>query len=114
MCRVAGRHIAARELLTEHHLLGGMCADAKRLAVLQLTTLATAIVASMDVAVANPRTPAISALVDAGAIAKMLNVAPSKIATDARGGKIPSVRVGRYVRFDPGAVEAAYARTGRT
>jgi len=52
-------------------------------------------------------------LVDAGAIAKLLNVPVSKIHTGERAGKIPSTRIGRYVRFDPIAVQAAYARPGR-
>lgn len=51
--------------------------------------------------------------VDVVAIAKLLEVAPSKIATDERAGKIPSVRVGRYVRFEPAAVKAAYVAASR-
>lgn len=44
--------------------------------------------------------PATSRLLDAAQAAAMLNVPRSWIAAEARAGRIPHVRLGRYVRFD--------------
>ncbi len=46
-------------------------------------------------------------LLDATAMAARLQVPVSWLREAARTGRIPSVRVGRYVRFDPAAVERA-------
>ena len=45
-------------------------------------------------------------LVDAAAAAEMLGVPKSWVLAEARAGRIPHVRLGRYVRFDPSEVEA--------
>jgi excisionase family DNA binding protein len=43
-------------------------------------------------------------LIDAPALAARLGVAVSNVRSAARSGRIPSVRIGRYVRFDAAAV----------
>lgn len=43
-------------------------------------------------------------LVDARAMATLLNVPVSWVREEARRGRIPSHRLGRYVRFDPAKV----------
>jgi excisionase family DNA binding protein len=43
---------------------------------------------------------AIPPLLDSGQAAATLNVPPSWIAAEARAGRIPHVRLGRYVRFN--------------
>jgi hypothetical protein len=53
--------------------------------------------------------PAIApeALLDAPMLARALNVAESWVRTEERLGHIPSVRLGRYVRFRLSEVQAA-------
>ena len=46
------------------------------------------------------------ALVDAGAAAELLGVPDSWVLAQARRNRIPHVRLGRYVRFDPDELEA--------
>jgi excisionase family DNA binding protein len=46
-----------------------------------------------------------SALVDATAAGEQLSVPPTWVLAEARAGRIPHVRLGRYVRFDPGELE---------
>jgi len=46
------------------------------------------------------RTPA-SGLLDAGAAGELLGVPKTWVLTQARADRIPHVRLGRYVRFDP-------------
>ncbi len=54
-----------------------------------------------------PNTPVVpSALVDAEAQAALLSVPGSWLLREARAGRIPHVRLGKYVRFDPATVEA--------
>ena len=43
-------------------------------------------------------------LLDAGEVAKLLNVPATWVAEAARAGRIPHVRLGRYVRFEHLAV----------
>jgi excisionase family DNA binding protein len=50
-----------------------------------------------------------SELIDAPALAARLGVHESYVRTAARAGKIPRVRVGRYVRFRAADVERALA-----
>jgi excisionase family DNA binding protein len=50
-----------------------------------------------------------SELIDAASLAARLGVHESFVRTAARAGRIPCVRVGRYVRFDIAAVTAALA-----
>jgi len=45
-------------------------------------------------------------LVDANAVANRLGVPKSWVLESARSGAIPHVRLGRYVRFDVGDVDA--------
>jgi hypothetical protein len=44
-------------------------------------------------------------LVDAHAAAELLNVRPAWLLAEARRDRVPHVRLGRYVRFDPGELE---------
>ena len=55
---------------------------------------------------ANGKT-ASDCLLTAEQMAKRLSVPKSKVLTMAREGRIPSVRIGKYVRFDAEKVEAA-------
>jgi excisionase family DNA binding protein len=45
-------------------------------------------------------------LLDAAEVAELLNVPKSWVLESARSGALPCVRIGRYVRFDRGDVEA--------
>lgn len=47
-----------------------------------------------------------AALVDAEAAGEMLGVPGSWVLAQARSDRIPHVRLGRYVRFDPDELEA--------
>jgi excisionase family DNA binding protein len=49
-------------------------------------------------------------LLDAGEVADRLNVPKSWVLESARSGALPCVRLGRYVRFDRGDVEARRLR----
>jgi excisionase family DNA binding protein len=51
-------------------------------------------------------------LVDARALARSLGVSPYTVLDLARRGKIPSVRVGRQVRFEAEAVRRALGLGG--
>jgi excisionase family DNA binding protein len=51
-------------------------------------------------AVPNSKRPS-SPLLDATGAAGLLNVPKTWILAEARAGRIPHVRLGRYVRFDP-------------
>jgi excisionase family DNA binding protein len=54
----------------------------------------------------------LSGLIDAPALAARLGVAVSNVRSAARAGRIPSVRIGRYVRFDAAAVADSLKRGG--
>lgn len=62
--------------------------------------------------VQDPRRPAepgavvVSPLLDAKQAATLLNVPASWVAAEARAGRIPHVRLGRYVRFDADELQA--------
>jgi len=43
-------------------------------------------------------------LLDAKGASALLNVPASWVAAEARAGRIPHVRLGRYVRFEPDAL----------
>lgn len=45
-------------------------------------------------------------LVDAAAAGELLGVPPSWVLAQARAGRIPHVRLGRYVRFEPQELRA--------
>lgn len=45
-------------------------------------------------------------LLDAEEAGELLNVPKSWVLTEARAGRIPHVRLGRYVRFEPEALRA--------
>lgn len=45
-------------------------------------------------------------LLDAAAASELLNVPKSWVLAEARAGRIPHVRLGRYVRFEPDALRA--------
>lgn len=63
------------------------------------------------VAAAAPATPA-PPLIDAAGAAAQLGVPRSWVLAEARAGRIPHVRLGRYVRFEPAEL-AAWAATHR-
>jgi hypothetical protein len=46
----------------------------------------------------------VTALLTAKAAARFLAVDPSWLLRQAREGRVPSIRLGRYVRFDPGQI----------
>lgn len=52
-------------------------------------------------------------LVDANAIAELLGVPTSWVREQTRGGAIPHVKLGRYVRFDEDVVRAWVAKCSR-
>lgn len=52
-------------------------------------------------------------LVSAGELARQFNVSPSRMYDLARRGLLPSVRLGRSVRFDVQAVEEFLSHGGR-
>jgi excisionase family DNA binding protein len=45
-------------------------------------------------------------LLDAGEVAELLSVPKTWVLESARSGALPCVRLGRYVRFDRGDIEA--------
>ena len=53
------------------------------------------------------------ALVDAEAAAELLGVKASWVLAEARADRIPHVRLGRYVRFEPAELEAWWRRRRR-
>lgn len=50
-------------------------------------------------------------LLDAAGAAKLLNVPATWILAEARADRIPHIRLGRYVRFDPDSLEAWWRTT---
>jgi excisionase family DNA binding protein len=56
---------------------------------------------------APPAAASIEALVDAPEMAKRLGVAESWVRTEQRAGRLPFLRLGRYIRFRPAEVIAA-------
>jgi excisionase family DNA binding protein len=52
-------------------------------------------------------------LLTAGELAERLGVPESWVRTEERAGRIPSVRLGRYVRFKLSDVEQAFAERRR-
>jgi excisionase family DNA binding protein len=61
-------------------------------------------------AAVQPQEAVGSGLVSAEAAAAMLSVDAQCLLRQAREGRIPHVRLGRYVRFDPAAIAAYCAR----
>lgn len=59
----------------------------------------------------QPNAPA--PLLDAGGAAELLNVPKSWVLAEARAGRIPHLRLGRYVRFESHALEAWWANRRR-
>jgi hypothetical protein len=55
----------------------------------------------------SPASEPAGGLVTAPAMARFLNVHESWVRSQARAGLIPCIRVGRFVRFDPGVVTRA-------
>ena len=72
----------------------------------ELVELLDAIVADR---IGNATPPA---LVDAAGAAAQLGVPKSWVLAEARAGRIPHVRLGRYVRFEPAAL-STWAATHR-
>ena len=104
--RKAPKHILPTELICDPTLAAEACEEAKRAALLAASALTTAIAASGladDTRVGNED------LVDAPTLARRLNVKTSWVRTEERAGRIPSVHVGRYVKFRPSEALAALA-----
>jgi excisionase family DNA binding protein len=55
-------------------------------------------------------TPSSEELLTAGQLGQRLGVPESWVRSEQRAGRIPSVRLGRYVRFRPSDVDDAIAR----
>lgn len=53
------------------------------------------------------------ALIDARAAGERLGVPKSWVLAEARADRIPHIRLGRYVRFDPAALEAWWRARSR-
>ncbi len=56
--------------------------------------------------------PETTALIDAAEAGRLLGVPPSWVLQRARENRIPSVRIGKYVRFDPDEVRAFLQNNG--
>jgi hypothetical protein len=79
----------------------------------QLPALMLAIAARMaEPADPEPAPNSQPTLVDADELAQALSYKKSWLMTQARQGKIPSVRAGKYVRFNIAEVEAALRNQG--
>jgi len=57
--------------------------------------------------------PREAALVDACELARVVNLPKSWLMSQARQGKIPSIKVGKYIRFNIGEVETVLRCTKR-
>ena len=64
-------------------------------------------------AAVQPQDAAGTGLLSAEAAAVVLSVDPQWLLRQAREGRIPHARIGRYVRFDPAAIAAYCARPPR-
>ena len=73
-----------------------------------LNALAGALTARLLEAPEAPPVTAESKLLDAAEAAAMLNVLESWLRTEARAGRLPCVRLGKYVRFNLAELEQAY------
>jgi hypothetical protein len=104
-------HLTAADLLRDIALLEGACASARRKAARQLTAVAAAILAAEGPEPEPTKVEADGPLVDAVEMARLLAVPVSKVRSDQRQGRIPFVPVGRYRKFDPAAVLAAYQKS---
>ena len=91
----------ARELPTER--LPDLIADLERAKAMAWARLVT----PSAPAASPPASGSPPALVDAETLAEMTQLPPSWIRDRARRGKLPAVRVGRYLRFRPDDVLAA-------
>lgn len=59
----------------------------------------------------EPGTPTPEMLLDAAQMAHRLNLPESFVRSEARAGRLPSVKLGKYMRFDPREVERTYRRS---
>jgi hypothetical protein len=109
-CLSGTGHVSAADLLRDIDLLRGACAAARRQAAAQLTAVAAAILAAEEPEPEPKAIPNNEQLLDAPAMAARLGVPVSKVRSDQRLGKIPAVMVGRWVRFRPAEVLAAYQK----
>lgn len=64
-----------------------------------------------DLPDSEPARPGV--LVDAAVAAELLGVPPSWVLAQARAQRIPHVRLGRYVRFEPDELRAWWRRRRR-
>jgi excisionase family DNA binding protein len=92
-----------------------MLPDISTLSRSELAALLAAIAARLATADIAPPPAAVGAesLLTAKQMAERLNVPESKVRSEQRAGHIPCVMVGRYVRFDPNAVQAALNKPGK-
>jgi excisionase family DNA binding protein len=78
-------------------------------ALTQLAALQTALAARLAAAHRSERE---TELLDAREIADVLGVPESHIRTMQRAGKLPHTKIGKYIRFDLAAVQAALRGAG--
>jgi excisionase family DNA binding protein len=78
-------------------------------ALIQLPALQTALAARLTAAARSDRQ---TELLDAREIAEALRVHESHIRTMQRAGKLPFTKIGKYIRFDLAAVQAALRGAG--
>jgi excisionase family DNA binding protein len=76
----------------------------------QLAALQTALAARL-VAVSCSQKE--TKLLNAREIANLLGVPESHIRTMQRAGQLPHSKIGKYIRFDPAAVQAVLGRAGK-
>jgi excisionase family DNA binding protein len=81
--------------------------------IVRLAAWQVALAARLTNAPTSTSEPVAGSLLTAIEMAKRLNVHESAVRTMEREGKIPGVRIGRYVRFRAEEVEAALARESR-
>ena len=79
----------------------------------KLAALLAALSAESSRPVEEKPVVAVARLLTPQEMSDFLNIPESKLRADARAGKIPFHRLGRYMRFDKEAVLAAYAATAK-
>lgn len=90
--------------------LGGLSRGEAVALLLKLAAAQTRLAATIA---ADTSAPAQAELIDAIELARRLGVNTSWIRYEARAGRLPFKKLGRYIRFNPAAVDAALeARAG--
>jgi hypothetical protein len=98
--------LSPKELLDNPATAVEMCAEAKQAATFAIAGAFTGLAAA-SIAAAPVAAPESEDFVDAPTLARRLNVKVSWVRTEERAGRLPSVHVGRYVKFRSSEVLAA-------